>query len=208
MAGFLKKLFSKEGDMPHVMEYTDIAVFLDKSEKEDADKVEEVSNLSKPEVMAAIGDLKNKADSLSKAKISDDAEISPRVRTVVEKSLPGFSASLIKALPDSLPADPEEYYKTLVEVVQSIGKCLSGQGKYIHAVFPAEMKDIKTSLGVIGREINTLNEKIKPAMQNKEKISAVRTALNRSESLYSEYISSLDEIQKIESLISSNKKEL
>ena len=208
MAGFFKKLFSKEEETPPAMDFSEIAGYLKNLEKEDLEKLEAASQKSKKEVLTAIEDLKIKADSISGAKIPDDSVVAPRVRTVVEKSLPNFSASLLKAMPQNLPENPEEYYASLVETIQAVSKCMRGQGKYIHVVFPAEMKDIKASVDVIGRAINTLNNELKPVMDKKANVVLVRGELLKTESLVSEYSSSVDTINELKSEISSNEDEI
>ena len=208
MAGFFKKLFSKEDDTPYVMDYNDISGFLDESEKEIAEILLKSSKRSEEVVLDAVSELRKKADSLMSVKISDNAELPPRVKVVVEKSVPGFSASLKKALPDTLPEDPEEYYNSVALLVQAIAKCMSGQGKYIHTAFPEEIKDIKSSVAVIGREINAMNEEIKPAVERREKVSGVRQTFDKTEFLFSEKTSSFDEITKLKTSISLNESEL
>jgi len=208
MAGFFKKLFSKEEETPPAMDFSEIAGYLKNLEKEDLEKLEAASQKSKKEVLTAIEDLKIKADSISGAKIPDDSVVAPRVRTVVEKSLPNFSASLLKAMPQNLPENPEEYYASLVETIQAVSKCMRGQGKYIHIVFPAEMKDIKASVDVIGRAINNLNNELKPVMDKKANVVLVRGELLKTESLVSEYSSSVDTINELKSEISSNEDEI
>ncbi|MBN2734979.1 MAG: hypothetical protein JXQ82_09015 [Methanomicrobiaceae archaeon] len=208
MAGFFKKLFSKEDDKPFLIDYNEIPGYLDTTENELSKKLHESTESSKKEVYGAIDALNKKAEAILSVKIGDNAEIPPRVRTVVEKSIPGFSGSLKKALPESLSDDPEEYYTSLVNLVSGVGKCLSSQGKYIHAAFPAEIKDIKSSVAVIGREINSMNGVIKPAIEKRGKISEVRKAYQDIDSLYPEYFGASDETKGLELKLSSNESEL
>ncbi|MBP2134583.1 putative nucleic acid-binding Zn-ribbon protein [Methanomicrobium sp. W14] len=207
MAGFLKKLFSKEDSGPCVVKFAEISGYLDVSGEKTEKSLKEFCEKSRSGISREIEGLKEKVESLSKVKIEDDADIPPRVRVVVEKSVPAFVSAFEKCLPGEFPDDPEEYYKALVAVVQAAGKCLSGQGKYIHAAFPSEMKDIKSSVDLIGREINSFNKEMKPAMDTKKKISCVRNSYEKTGSLHSEYFAVSGEIKSLEESIDSGNKE-
>jgi predicted nucleic acid-binding Zn-ribbon protein len=208
MAGFFKRLFCKGDEVPKNADYSEISKELSLTECEIEENLKNFVRDSKPDVLDALSDLRDKAGKISFKKVNENKEITARVKTVVEKSLPGFASALENSLPKDLSDDPEEYYRSLVEIVQGAGKALKGPGRYIHAVFPDEIKGIKASLGVIGHAINSLNEELKPALEKKAKITGVREALSKTDSLLAEYESSSDEIKKLRDEVLSADSEL
>ena len=90
MAGFFKKLFSKEEETPPAMDFSEIAGYLKNLEKEDLEKLEAASQKSKKEVLTAIEDLKIKADSISGAKIPDDSVALLIFQKMASPGIPDF----------------------------------------------------------------------------------------------------------------------
>jgi hypothetical protein len=87
-----------------------------------------------------------------------------------------MNASLAKELPDEV----EEFYPAAVECLKSCLNSTRGQGRYLQAVFPEEMKAVKSGIDTIGREINDITASLTRYREEKTLIDAalsLQTAL-------------------------------
>jgi hypothetical protein len=84
------------------------------------------------------------------------------------------------SLARELPADIEEFYPAAVECLKSCLNSTRGQGRYLQAVFPEEMKEVKSGIDAIGREINEITASLARYRQEKNLIDtalSLHTAL-------------------------------
>ncbi len=85
-----------------------------------------------------------------------DAEASPKVRSVIEKSYPQFKKAIASQVVSDFPDEPELFYKIVTESLKGCVSALKGPGKYLHLLFPEQMKIIRDRVAEIGREVNEL----------------------------------------------------
>ncbi|WOF15404.1 hypothetical protein F1737_01240 [Methanoplanus sp. FWC-SCC4] len=208
MAGFLKKLFAKKEEEPFRIEFSEIDAYLLNKEEGVMNVFREASASSGKEVRGAIADIMDKSDRLLEAKIPEDADVPPRVRSVVEKSLPGFVSSVKKTADVELSDDPELFYEEIIALVQSFGNCMRQQGRYLPAAYPEEMKDIRSSVTVIGRELNSMSEKIKPSIELRENLSKTRKVYEEIKGSEDEADSSIEERKSLKKRIISLTQEM
>jgi hypothetical protein len=83
-------------------------------------------------------------------------EASPKVRSVIEKSYPQFKKAIASQIVTEFPDDPEMFYKMVTESLKGCVSALKGPGKYIHLLFPEQMKIIRDRVAEMGREVNEL----------------------------------------------------
>ncbi|MBQ3684032.1 MAG: hypothetical protein II925_00370, partial [Methanomicrobium sp.] len=125
MAGFLKKLFSKDDNSPLICDYNTIPSDLESEENGVSASLNDAAKRSRGIISRALKDVAAVADNFMNLKVDSDAELNARVKSVVERSLPQFAAALRKTVPDedSFPEDPQEYYNAVAETLKSVTKC-------------------------------------------------------------------------------------
>ncbi|MGB9176573.1 MAG: hypothetical protein WCB46_07555, partial [Methanoregula sp.] len=101
-------------------------------------------------------------------------ELHPKLKSIAKNSLPQFVKVMNASLAKKLPDETEEFYLAAVECLKSCLNNIRGQGRYLQAVFPDEMKAIQSGIDIMGREVNGFTASL--ARYRKEK-NLVDTAL-------------------------------
>ncbi len=156
------------------------------------EKINAAAKEARSAASTGMEEIKDKILGLEKVGIDDISHPSPKVKQTALKSQKNFIISMEKTLSTELPEDPDLLYAALVELIRSIANNMRRQGKYLHPAFPAEMKDIKSSLDVIGRALNKMTEEFKPSVELREKI-------RRSKADFEKVVSAAAESRDIES---------
>jgi hypothetical protein len=86
-----------------------------------------------------------------------DESLHPKLRTIAKNSLPQFVRAMKINLNKDLPEDPGEFYPVAAECVKNCLHSVQGQGRYLQAIFPDEMKAVRTGIDTLGRGINSMN---------------------------------------------------
>lgn len=173
MAGFfdrfLKKRVVKEEKQLFISE---IPAYLDSKKAGIDEEIRSASDKARSAAISGIGEVTDKIQALDNLGENDIKHPSPKVRQTALKSKRGFLLSMEKTLSAyrDLPKDPDLLYSSLVELIRAVANNMRHRGKYLHPAFPDEMKDIKSSLDVIGRALNTMSEDLKPSVEVREKI--------------------------------------
>ena len=176
MAGFLKSIFGRKEEEPQALELAlkDVPAWLDAREKEIHGELDEMVLASRERTRSAIEILKVQVGGLSRLQPPADQVLSPKLRRVVEQGIPRFVAAMEKTLDVRLSTVPGEYYDDCVDIIAGTAKNMKGPGRYIATVFPKEMKEIRASLDIIGRDVNALGKRLGPARAEAEAIEAAR----------------------------------
>ncbi len=69
----------------------------------------------------------------------------PKLAGVTERSLPLFLKAMGMSLSRDLPDDPEKFYTAAGEILKGCLSAFRGQGRYLVAAFPEEMKVLRGS---------------------------------------------------------------
>lgn len=128
---------------------------------------------AKKTINASIAAIKQMVAELREIQLPQDSPI--KLRQVASHSLPSFVSSMDIALSRHLSDDTEEFYHETADLLKSCIKNMKGQGKYIAAVLPREMKEIRNSMDTIGRELNTMTREISLAHNKMETIDELKT---------------------------------
>lgn len=154
MGNFLEKLFGKKEPEVFSIGLGAVPAWLDGRKKTAMSAL--LSETSEPQKKIRDGILNLQKITDTVAQAEQDPETHPKLRSIARNSLPLFvkamNASLVKELPD----DIEEFYPAAVECLRSCLNSTRGQGRYLQAVFPEEMKAVKAGIDAIGREINDI----------------------------------------------------
>jgi hypothetical protein len=189
MGSFLEKLFGKKEPEVFSISLGTVPAWLNGREK--TSKSILLSETAEPEKKIREGILKLQQITNTVALADQDPEIHPKLRSIARNSLPQFVKAMNASLAKELPDEVEEFYPAAVECLKSCLNSTRGQGRYLQAVFPEEMKAVKSGIDAIGREINDITASL--GRYRREK-TLIDTAL----SLHTALLDISTDIQKAE----------
>ncbi len=182
MAGFFDRfLKKKEVKAEKHLEIEEIPAYLSSKEAEVEERIISASDKARKSAIRGLEEIKDKIQLLENLGEDDVKHPSPKVRHTAMKSKKNFLDSIEKTLSSysELPEDPDLLYQELIGLIRSVANNMRRQGKYLHPAFPDEMKEIKTSLDVIGKGLNEMTGDFKPSVEIREKISLCRRDYER-----------------------------
>ena len=107
-------------------------------------------------------------------------ELHPKLRSIARNSLPQFVKAMNASLAKELPDEIEEFYPAAAECLKSCLNNVKGQGRYLLAVLPEEMKAVRSGIAAIGHEINEITASLARYRKEQDSIHsalALHTAL-------------------------------
>lgn len=174
MLKFLKSLLGSGPDKQISLTFEDVPAWLDEREKAARDSIRAEVQEPIRSIRNAMANLQLMVNNLKGA--DQDPETHPKIKSIAKNSLPLFLKAMNTALAKELPDEPEEFYAASVECVKGALNAVRGQGRYLMVAFPDEMKETKTGIDAIGREINVMTKSIGRYKQQAGLIEAARTA--------------------------------
>ncbi len=159
MGSFLDRLLGRKPEEPVlVLEYAEVPQWLDRQQIEVRNELIGQTAAPRAAIAHSVDEARDRVNQLRSVEI--DEQTPPKLKRVVETSLQPFVRAMDITLSRHFSSDPIEFYNDAVEVLKGCMKHMKGQGKYIAAVLPGEMKEIRESIGVIGTEVNTMTKEI------------------------------------------------
>lgn len=86
-----------------------------------------------------------------------DESLHPKLKTIAKNSLPQFVRAMKVNLNKDIPEDPGEFYPVAAECIKNCLHNVQGPGRYLQAIFPDEMKEVRSGIDTLGRGINSMN---------------------------------------------------
>jgi hypothetical protein len=172
MPNFLSKLFGKKEPEVFAISMDAVPAWLNGREKTARLSLLQETGETHKKIRDAILKLQQITNTLAQAEQAP--ELHPKLKSIAKNSLPQFVKVMNASLAKELPDEVEEFYPTAVECLKSCLNSTKGQGRYLQAVFPDEMKAVRSGIDVIGNEINDITASL--ARYRKEK-SLVDSAL-------------------------------
>ena len=165
MGSFLEKLFGKKEPEVFTISMGAVPAWLNGREKTARSTLLSEAGETQKKIRAGILNLQQITHAVAQAE--HDEEIHPKLKSIAKNTLPQFVRAMNASLAKELPDDVEEFYPAAVECVKSCLNSTRGQGRYLQAVFPEEMKAVKTGIDTIGHQINEITASL--ARYRKEK---------------------------------------
>ena len=132
-------------------------------------------NTTAPSREAIAGALESLRGVVARMEPAEGAEeVPPRLRDISKKALPGFTKSMAQILAREPSGDPEAFYAVAAEILKNAIRAVKGQGKYLSALYPDEMKEVRTGVRDLGREINTMTEVIARVRADRQDVTVAR----------------------------------
>lgn len=186
MAGFFDRILKKKEPEVRHLNLDEVTGFLDESEADAYAVIEAAAKKARSTAEEVKKDIAGTLKELEEKGPDDIKHPNPRLRQTAMNSRKSFIASMEKTLSSELPEDPDLLYSGLAEMIKSMSNSMKRQGKYLHPAFPEEMAEIKSSLGEIGRELNSMTEELKEPVRLREKVHGARDRFGKIRSASAE----------------------
>jgi hypothetical protein len=170
MVSFLDKLFGKKEPEVFSISMGEVPAWLNGREKTARSVL--LSETGDPQKKIREGIKKLQQITHTVAQAQQDEEIHPKLRSIARNSLPQFVKAMNASLTRELPDEIEKFYPAAAECLKSCLNTTRGQGRYLQAVFPEEMKAVRTGIDAIGREINDITASLGRYRQEKTLIDS------------------------------------
>jgi hypothetical protein len=204
----LRDLFRRTEPAEEKLElsFDDLPGWLDAREEEIG---KELSNATGPSREAISGTLDSLREAIARMETADgDEEVHPRLRDISRKALPGFTKSMAQILSREPSGDPETFYTAAAEILKGAIKALKGQGKYLASLYPEEMKEVRTAVRDLGREINTMTEAITHARAGRQQVKDVRESYESLVRTREEYTAASDQVREFGAALAEAEKKI
>lgn len=185
----LKEIFRKEEELPLILTPGEVSGWLEREQSLVSRHEKEHVDISRKKILGNIEHLRELIRLLGS--VGHDGVVHPKLEKVVEKSLPVYKKAIITALNRDFPESPGEFYFAATECLKGCLKSSAGPGRYLVAVFPEEMKEIRAVIDLVGREINSMNPVIAEARNKTIELVKIRH-------LHDSYVNSCKEFQQAE----------
>jgi hypothetical protein len=173
MHSFIKKLLKQKEPEKVILGFDTIPSWLDEQEKISRSALEHETITPVKDIRNATAQLQHIVNGIADAE--HDPAIHPKLKSIAKNSLPLFVKAMNSSLSKELPEDIEEFYSAAAECVKGCLNSTRGQGRYLQAVFPEEMKSVKTGIDAIGRELNAITESLTRYRKTKTLIQSIRS---------------------------------
>jgi len=177
MYDFIKNLLNPKKPAPVVIAFNTIPAWADEREKNARTALEEAAKAPMQKIRNSAAQLQHIVNSISSSE--HDPVLHPKLKAVAKNSLPLYVKAMNAALAKPLSDDIEEFYNNAVECLKSCLNSNRGQGRYLQAVFPDEMKAVKMAIDAMGKEMNILTAVLATYQKQKAALDAV-SALHHS----------------------------
>ena len=173
MYKFIKDLLKQKEPEKSTLAFDAIPAWLDEREKTSRASLETETDVPVQNIRNATAQLQHIINGIADAE--HDPAIHPKLKSIAKNSLPLFVKAMNASLSKELPEDIEEFYSAAVECVKGCLNSTRGQGRYLQAVFPEEMKAVKNGIDAIGREMNAITALLTMYRKQKALLNTIRT---------------------------------
>jgi hypothetical protein len=199
MHSFIKKLLNPKEPKKYVLAFDAIPAWLDEQEKISRSALENETINPIRNIRNASAQLQHIVNGIADAE--HDPAIHPKLKSIAKNSLPLFVKAMNSSLSKELPEDIEEFYTAAVECVKGCLNSTHGQGRYLQAVFPEEMKAVKTGIDAIGRELNAITASLTGYRKQKTLIQSIRSLYDAIRDIRTDSEKSLEKSQRMSARI-------
>lgn len=199
MHNFIKKIFGRNEQVSRSMALEAVPAWL--AEREMTAKATLVSSTGEPmnNIRNATAQLQFIVNDIAGAE--HDPVLHPKLKSIAKNSLPLFVKAMNASLAKELPEDTEEFYAAAAECVKNCINSSHGQGRYIQAIFPEQMKGVRQGIDAIGRGINTINPLLAAYRKELADVASSRALYDAIGDLRTDYGKSDEKVRRIHARI-------
>jgi hypothetical protein len=173
MHSFIKKFLKPKEPKKYELAFDAIPAWLDEQEKISRSALEHETVTPVRNIRNATAQLQHIVNGIADAE--HDPAIHPKLKSIAKNSLPLFVKAINSSLTKELPEDIEDFYSAAAECVKGCLNSIRGQGRYLQAVFPEEMKAVKSGIDAIGRELNAITASLTRYRKTKTLTQSIRS---------------------------------
>jgi hypothetical protein len=173
MHSFIKKFLKPKEPEKYILGFEAIPAWVDEQEKISRSALENETITPVKDIRNATAQLQHIVNGIADAE--HDPAIHPKLKSIAKNSLPLFVKAMNSSLSKELPDDIEEFYSAAAECIKGCLNSTRGQGRYLQAVFPEEMKSVKTGIDAIGRELNAITASLTRYCKTKTLLQSIRS---------------------------------
>jgi hypothetical protein len=200
MYTFIKKLLKQKEPEKFTLAFDAIPAWLNEQEKISRSALETETDAAVKNIRNATAKLQHIVNGIADAE--HDPAIHPKLKSIAKNSLPLFVKAMNASLSKELPGDIEGFYSAAVECVKGCLNSTRGQGRYLQAVFPEEMKAVKTGIDAIGREMNAITTSLTTYRKQKALMNRIQALYDAIRDIRIDSEKSLEKNQRIAARIS------
>jgi hypothetical protein len=153
---FIQKIFGTGKSAPQVnLTFTEVPAWITGQESTAKETLVTATREPMREIRNGIATLQLIVTNIAGAE--HDESLHPKLRTIAKNSLPQFVKAMKVNLNKELLEDPGEFYPVAAECIKNCLHTVQGQGRYLQAIFPDEMKAVRSGIDTLGRGINSMN---------------------------------------------------
>ncbi|MDD1723787.1 MAG: hypothetical protein LUQ07_01510 [Methanospirillum sp.] len=181
----IKRIFSKKSDdVPgESFDLDSLAQWLDGQEESCIRRRTSISTESRERLLALEQDLKELLDGFGEE--SSDELHHPKVEQVNKHALPQFCKKIESELEGDFSEDDETFYREVAALINGCFKAYRGPGRYLHHLYPEEVRLFKQTLDQMGLELNRMTDVIRVSRERLSRIDGVRDMLTEYTDLVS-----------------------
>ena len=183
---FVKDLLARKDEPPAgaAVALSDLPRLLDDESAAIAGRLGPAFEEPAREVRRGVADLGAVIELLARA--DWDMAHHPKLEQISRTTLPAFVRAMESCLARPLPDDPHEFYAASAGLLKCAISALRGQGRYLRAVLPDEMKAVKAGVDVVGHAVNSMTAALGEEKRELAALAALRQRLDRATALETE----------------------
>ena len=194
----IKKIFARSSEKkPHSeILLKDLPSWLDEKESDCISRRNDASTQSRERLLRLEQDLRQLL-----TEFGDESSDEPRhhkVEQVNRHALPQFCRKIEAELKGSFSDDDELFYQEVAGLINGCFKAYRGPGRYLHHIYPEEVKIFRQTLDQMGHELNRMTDIIRISRERLTHISDMRTFIEEKNALEEENLRSDEDLQKYE----------
>lgn len=183
---FVRDLFGRKDatDRTEEVGLEDLPALLDQEEERVAARLEPACEAPARDIRDAVAELEGMLKVLRRA--DWDTAHHPKLEQISRTTLPAFVRAMDACLSRPLPDEVHEFYWAATGLLKCAVNALRGQGRYLSAVLPEEMKAIKEGIDRIGYAVNAMTTALGEERRDLDRLAAARARLDRLDALRTE----------------------
>ena len=203
----IRDLFGKKDSADRMEEVglEDLSALLDQEEERVAARVEPACAAPMHDIRGGVAELEEVLEALRRA--DWDEAHHPKLEQISRTTLPAFVRAMDACLARPLPDDPHEFYGVATGLLKCAINALRGQGRYLRAVLPEEMKATKAGIDRIGHAVNAMTTLFGEERRDLDRLSAARARVARTEALEQEEADTARRVHEAEEALGALAKE-
>ena len=195
MHNFIKKIFGRSEPAARIMALGAVPEWLAERERTARATLDSGTEEPMNTIRNAVAQLRLIVKDIAGA--GHDPVLHPKLKAIAKNSLPLFVKAMNASLAKELPEDTEEFYAAAAECVKTCINTSRGQGRYLQAIFPEEMKEVRRGIDAIGHGINTMNPLFSAYRKEMADVAAARALCDALRDIRTDYARSDEKAGRI-----------